>query len=678
MTRRRFLEAAGIGAVGLGPASMVLGGTAHASTNPDPSHILGPDGQPASPDAPEIRVLGTASNPQDAVNLQWAMDHVEEGGLVRLSGRFHLSDIDADGNFVHTPLQVRQDFAPWYGDIYLGLPMYFVPGTAQRYVEIEVPAPDGDTGEIVPHYLDPYLGIPVVPTAKVTSKVPVLVPDANDRRIFITRSVRIVGERDGDAYGATIVGGFYTLTIGVTPFDPISGEPMEIRQDFFFDSILNFPWESVRWTAPDPSQPWMGYVDPDKTLEVAIEDLEFTDARGGTILCSATTGFTLVGNRFADMRSLDLASWALEPYTSFAGIHHPEAYFVIVPSMGQSTIPEISDTQVTGNLVLSDNLFDGRVREVPVTPKGDGPCPAGCFEQHVVVDHATLATETYCVPGDANAQLRAYPQEDLPDVLGWAGATAAARLMLMSADVLIARNTVVDMQGLAFGCESNRGTTLITDNHVEVSAIPEGADEPWVLFVSDSHWSGQRDLSQSTVTDNTIVASSAYSQCIVVADTDGAVVTGNTIDLLDPRQSALGMLALGTTGSTFSNNEIRGSADVDFLLASSFTLVPPGPCSGNEFVGNTIAKTTANLTYLLDFLTFDNVVRGYTGGDESVLDLNPFGPYADSPNLLTGVTPMSGAGGGAMRETVQQRAEATARWRDTLKALRERFGHLAP
>ncbi|MBW2257175.1 MAG: twin-arginine translocation signal domain-containing protein, partial [Deltaproteobacteria bacterium] len=690
ITRRRFLEAAGIGAVALGPATVLLGGTANASSseNPDREHIRRPNGEPAIAGDPEICVMGTASNPQDAINLQWVMDNIQVNGTARLSGRFHLSDVDADGEFIYSPVQIRQDYAPWYGDHYQGLPMYFIPGTAMRYVEYEVEAPPepAHPEQTVPHYVDPYLGIPLFPSAAPMPKIPVMVDASNDRRILITRSVHIVGDRQGGQYNATIVGGFYTFTIGMAPFDPISGQPVEVRQDFFFDSTLNFPWESVRWKALDPYQPWIGYVDPERTLDVTIKDLEFTDARAGTILCTATTGLTIKGNHFVDMRGFDLASWSLVPGESLAGIHHPEAYFIIMPSSGQGTIPDLAKDLNTGNIVISDNVFDGRAREVQVTPAGDGPCPSDCFEQHVVTDHTTLATEVFWVPHGVNAQARRFPQEHLPDVLGWRGATAGGRLMLMNADVLITRNTVVDLQGIGFGCESNYGTNLVTDNHFEVSEIPEGADRPWgAIWVSDSHWSGRRYLSQTTVTGNTIVDFNPYTYDIVAFDVDGAVFTDNDIEMLNPQKERIAVFLFSCRDSTFGHNTVWGSADLDFILIGTPEWGEPGtpeyvpayPCSGNEFIGNNIAKTTVNLTYLLLELTHDNVVRGYTGGSDLVLDLNPYGPYADMPNYLTGVTPMSGAGGAgdSAREAAQQRKIAIARWHETLKTLRKEFGH---
>jgi hypothetical protein len=661
MTRRTFLEAAGIGAVTLGPASLVLGSTASASPprNPDPAHILRPNGEAAEPGDSEICVIGTASNPQDATNLQWVVDYIQENGIARLSGRFHLSDVDENGEFIYSPVQIFQDYAPWYGEHYQGLPMFFIPGTVQRYVTLEFPDPDAP-GQTFSYCADPYFGIPLDPPDPNLPPIPVMVDAANDKRIFINKSVRIVGDTQGGQYNATIVGGFYTFTIGTFP--------TEVRRDFFFDSILNFPWDSVRWGE--------GGVDPERTLDVTIEDLEFTDAQGGTILCAATTGLTIKGNHFVDMRGFDLASWSLVPGESFAGIHHPEAYFIIMPSSGQSTVPDLAKDLNTGNIVISDNVFDGRAREVQVTPK-DGACPDDCFEQHVVTDYGTLASEVYRVPHGANAQVRLFPQEHLPDVFGWRGATAAARMMLMNADVLLSRNTVVGIQGIGLSCESNYGTTLITDNHFEVSETPEGADQPWgAIWVSDSHWSGRRYLSQTTVTGNTIVDSNPYSYDIVAFDMDGAVFTDNDIEMLNPQEGRIAAFLFSCRDSTFGHNRIRGSADLDFILIGE----PGYPCSGNEFVGNNIAKTSVNLTYLLLELTHDNVVRGYTGGDESVLDLNPYGPYADMPNYLAGVTPMSGAGGAgeSTREAIEQRNAAMAQWRETLKRLRQEFGHLAP
>ena len=140
--------------------------------------------------------------------------------------------------------------------------------------------------------------------------------------------------------------------------------------------------------------------------------------------------------------------------------------------------------------MVTDNRFDTFSREVEVTPK-NGPCPPGYFEQQVVTDHTTLESEAFCVPFGANAQSRAWTVPSHPSVFGWKGGTAGARLMLLNADVLLARNQIIDSGSLGVACESNYGTTLITNNVIELSNDPiGGAIFSNGISVGDAHWTG--------------------------------------------------------------------------------------------------------------------------------------------------------------------------------------------
>jgi hypothetical protein len=662
ISRRRFIRTIGVGATAVGVSVAGFGGRAGASSgspNPDPGNIVVGDGSAAVSGAHEIIVTGRTENAQDATNIQWALDNVTEGGTVRLSGEFHFSDFDQNGELVYSGIHVHQPYQPWYGSQYLGLPMYYIPGTVQRYVEFAVPVPDpNDPTTTVPHYVDPYLGIPLFPATTPMPKVPVMVHGANDQRVFITRSVKIIGDSQ-----ATIRGGAWPLTVGSYPY--------QVNYDFFFDSILRFPWDTVRW------DDHIGGIDPSKMLDVTIAGIEFIDPWEAAILCEASTSLTVTGNHFRDMRGFDLANWSLVPGQSFAGPHHPVAYCVLIGAAGGSTMPGIAKDLVSGQVVITDNYYDARSREVEVAPK-QGMCPPGYFEQQVVTDHVTLESETFCVPFGANAQSRAWPVPSRPSVFGWRGATAAARLMLLNADVLMARNELVNGSSLGLTCESNYGTTLITKNVIEFSNDPMGAEVFWHgVWVSDSHWTGERGTSDSTVAGNRIEGRNEYGDgTLTLIDTEGAVVTKNEIVTTD---GTIPMEVAGCGDSLFGHNKLKGRADIGVLVLGHD--VTAAPSAGNEFIGNNLASIDLDVsTYFFGPYTHSNTVRGYSGGVDSVVDLNPSGPYAAMPNHIAGVTPMDGAGGAGdtAKEAAKQMNDARTRWRDTLNTLRKEFGNLRP
>ena len=163
ISRRRFLEAMGVGAAAVGVTAAGFGGRVSASPgspNPDPQTFWMMGAHPLKFGDPEITVRATSANPQDAADVQWALDNVTEGGTIRLSGVFHFSDVDQNGELVYSGVHVHQPFQPWYGDHYLGLAMYYISGTVQRYVGVEVPSPDPD--DPATFFVDPYQG-PVVP-----------------------------------------------------------------------------------------------------------------------------------------------------------------------------------------------------------------------------------------------------------------------------------------------------------------------------------------------------------------------------------------------------------------------------------------------------------------------------------------------------------------------------------
>jgi hypothetical protein len=662
ISRRRFIRTIGVGATAVGVSVAGFGGRAGASSgspNPDPGNILVGDGSAAVSGAHEIIVTGRADSLQDAANIQWALDNVTEGGTVRLSGEFHFSDFDPNGELVYSCIHVHQPYQPWYGPHYLGLPMYYIPGTVQRYVKFAVPAPDpNDPTTTIQHYVDPYLGIPLFPATTPMPEVPVMVYGANDRQVFIARSVNIIGDSQ-----ATIRGGAWPLTVGSHPF--------QVNYDFFFDSIQRFPWDTVRWDAE------MGGIDPFKMLDVTIEGIEFIDPWEAAILCEAATSLTVKGNHFRDMRGFDLANWSLFPGQSFAGPHHPPAYCMMIAAAGGSTMPGTAKDLISGQVVITDNYCDARSREVEVAPK-QSTCPPGCFEQQVVTDHVTLESETFCVPFGANAQSRAWLVPPHPNVFGWRGATAGARLALLNADVLMARNELVNGSSLGLTCESNYGTTLITKNVIEFSNDPMGADIfSHRIWVSDSHWTGERGTSGSTVAGNTIEGRNEYGDgALTLVDVEDAVVTKNEIDMTEGR---IPLWVGGCGDSLFGRNKLSGRADNGVLVVGHD--VTAAPSAGNEFIGNNLASTDLDVsTYFFGPYTHSNTVRGDSGGTDSVVDLNPSGPYAAMPNYIAGVTPMDGAGGAGdtAKEAAKQMNDALTRWRDTLNMLRKEFGSLRP
>lgn len=656
MSRGSFLRTAGVAAAGIA-ASGVLGSAAAKAQippptpNPDGLVITKPGGQPAESGDPEIWVHGTQSNPEDPENVQWAVDNVLAGGNVKLLGTFHFSDADGNDRLIYDSngIHVHQPFAPWYGP-YFGLPLYYIPGNATTYCEYNGWA-------ISPHLADEqgnpiylFLLDPSMP------KIPVKVYGANDKRVFITQSVKLIGEN------ASIIGGRYTLTLGTYPVEPI--------YDFFFTSILNFPWDSVL------------FGNPGKRLDVTIEGINFSKSLSGTILDTSSTSFTVKGNHFGDMRANSLMNYTFIPFSTFVEYHHPQAYHMIITASGTSTIPDLAKDLITGPVVISDNVFEGNSREVPVTT---GSCNKDThFEQSVVTDIGSMATTPYCVPYGANAQLRSFEIDGKPEILGWAGATACMRAMLTNADILVTRNEVYGIQSLGFSCENNYGTTYITDNYIEISNEPQGGDPmPNALWLVDTHWVGEPYISETTVTGNRIKDYYPFTDgSILVMNIDGAVVSKNEIEMFGPGEDKEGMIFIGMKNSFVGQNKMIGSADKDFLIiADDWSFLPDIlPSFGNEFTGNNLAKTSGMQTYYLSRLTYSNRVHGYTGGNDLVIDNNPIGPYAAMPNYLTGVTPMSGAGGAgnSVKEAVHQRSEAAARWRDTLKMLKNQFGNFKP
>ena len=152
---------------------------------------------------------------------------------------------------------------------------------------------------------------------------------------------------------------------------------------------------------------------------------------------------------------------------------------------------------------------------------------------------------------------------------------------------------------------------------------------------------------------------------IRLTDLEDAVVTSNEIEMTDGR---IPLIVLGCGDSVLSHNQLLGKADIGVVVAEGRFGTPS---TGNEIVGNDLANAELDLTYVLAPLTHSNTVRGYTGGADTVVDLNPLGPYAGMPNHITGVTPMSEAGG--IGETAKAAAErmhdAKTRSRDTLTML---------
>jgi hypothetical protein len=624
---------------------------AAVEANPDPASVRARAGAAAGGED-EIVVYGLADVRRDAANVQWALDNVSAGGTVRLAGLFHFSDYTKDGHLAFRPQHVHQPYAPWVAPHIVGLPMYYVPGTVQRYVVRDLPDPDDPT-ITVRYCVDPYFGAPLFPESPSMPKVPVTVYGADDRRVFITRDVRVVGD------GARLLGGFWPFTVGLLPRLP--------SYDFFFDAILIFPWDTIRWDQVT------GAVDPNRTLDVTIESIAFSDSWMQTIYCGASTNLTVRDNSFGAVRGFDLANWSLAPGQSFAGIHHPVAYPVLVGAAGAYTMPDVARDLITGRVTVSDNRFEGHAEEVAVSP-ATGPCPDGHVEQEVVVDHQTLATQTYCVPFGVNAQLRAFPVDGAPNVFGWSGSTVAVRLQLLSADVLVARNVVSGVSSIGLTCESNHGMSLITDNSVDLPGVPSGAE--WfrsAIWVSDPKLTGSVGTSQAVVTRNTVVDRDPYTLDTLIADgLRHAVVSRNRIEMVD---TPVTRTAIGVTSedSSIIANQIFGAADLGVFVGASSAGTP---AALNEFVGN-LLPDVVGFTYLFLPETHSNTVKGYTGGVDSVLDLNPTGPYSALPNFISGVTPATPRGhSDALAVQRNEVADAARRTEQALTAVRSRYGRL--
>ncbi len=112
-------------------------------------------------------------------------------------------------------------------------------------------------------------------------------------------------------------------------------------------------------------------------------------------------------------------------------------------------------------------------------------------------------------------------------------------------------------------------------------------------------------------------------------------------------------------GALIRNNKIQGSA-MHALVAFDYPPIPPltaepfaNASNSNEVAGNNMTAFTPTggffgtppVHVFLGPYTYNNDLRGYFGGTDSVVDLNPTGPYADQPNHITGCAPMKGAGG---------------------------------
>ena len=669
VTRKQFLRTAAFGVIG----AAVLGKVIHG-TNPDNSNLLKAKGTSGAVGGEsEILVVATGKNPQDMINVQWALDNVKEGGTVRLRGTFNFSDVK-NGKLQYSGIHVSQAFAPWYDPHYLGMPMYFVPGTAKRYVKIPYNDPDDPNNPMNGWYIDPYMAMPVVAPGDATPEIPVMVYGANDNRVFVTRNVTITGEKEGGKFKTKIVGGAWTFTVGANPYDLFSGAPKKIHFDFFFDSILGFPWDTVRWDA----EKWM--VDSGKKLEVTIKDLKFSKSHIGSVLCVCSTALTIKGNHFEDCRPFDLASYSLVPGQTFSGIHAPESYPVTIPSTGQSTVPGLAKDLHSGKIVVSDNLFDGKSREIEV--RAGTNCGEDEHVQYVVVDYETLEAKPYCVPNGANAQMRSYWQSGLPNILGWAGSTIGARAMLTNADLLMTRNTVKNTVSIGLSSESNYGTTLISNNDISLSGEPTGADLfSNAIWVADEHWGGEFYISQTTIKGNTITKKNPYGDvgAIMVQGQDGTVLSGNEIRMSGESFDRKGIFLYGSRNCDVGTNKLKGPALFGAMVLGIGTdagAQEPMPSESNVFRGNNFSSADLFRTYLFGPLTKNNTVRGYSGGEDSVIDENELGPYSDYPNQITGVTPMKDSAKTPAAEAAKKKAEAMARWRDTLKLLREEFGNI--
>ena len=652
VSRRRFVQQLGVGASIIGAAALGLDRSARASIssgNPDGVHVRNSAGRAASVGDPEIVVVGMADHRQDAANVQWAVDNVSPGGTVKLRGLFNFSDYDPQlGSLNYRPYEVYQAYAPWYGDHFLGLPMYYLPESAQRYVEFAVPGPGG-----IPYYVDPYLGIPLFPASTPMPKLPVVEFGADERRVFVNQDVHIAGD------DAVIRGGFWPFTVGSVQ--------RPIYHDFFFDTILTFPWDSVRW------DPVSASVDPERSVDVTIESISFVDAWMITLACEASTRLTVRNNTFGDMRGFDIANWVLEPGQSFSGIHHPGAYPILVNSIGASTMPELARDLVAGTVFVGDNRFEGHAREIDVSPS-TGSCPVGYREQPVVIDHASLTTAPYCVPVGATAQLRALELDGRPAVYGRTGATVAARLMLLSADVVLARNVVSGVSSIGLTCESTYGTSLITDNSVDLPGVPEG--EGWfssAIWVSGSSGGDSPGTSQSVVTRNRLIDRNPDTlDTIVLNDLVGAIVSHNRIDMVGQARTRTAIGVSGCKDSSIVANKVTGSGDLAVFAGPSQA---GAPAARNDFVGNSLSIAETQLTYLFLPETHSNIVRGYSGGNDSVLDLNPTGPYAELPNRISGVTSMAHAQQTDSAVARRSKSMLSAERRDdALAAVRKQFG----
>jgi hypothetical protein len=204
--------------------------------------------------------------------------------------------------------------------------------------------------------------------------------------------------------------------------------------------------------------------------------------------------------------------------------------------------------------------------------------------------------------------------------------------MLLDADVLLARNEIV-----------NNGSLGLT--------------------------------SDSSVIGNTVEDQDGYGNAtLALDDVEDAVATKNEIDLTDGR---IPIVIAGCGDSLFGRNKLRGRADTGVVVVGH--RVSAAPSAGNEFIGNNLANTEFDdATYFFGPYTHSSTVSGYSG--DSVVDLNPSGPYAEMPNFIAGLTPMSAAGGAGetASEAAKQMSDARARWRETLNMLKKEFGNLTP